>query len=147
MRIQGGVLVLCQLVGIGVVIWAAYAMRSSAVSLVAISTILCGGALAVATLLHNRLGNFSIHPEPRKHALLITTGPYKWIRHPMYLSVILGLFGIAWFAGHVLGWIGFALATMAMIGKTFLEEKYLSVKFPTYQAYKSQTKRLIPYLF
>lgn len=41
-------------------------------------------ALATWTMAHNRLGNFNIRPAPKAHGLLVTTGPYRWIRHPMY---------------------------------------------------------------
>ena len=48
-------------------------------------------ALAVVTLLYNQPGNFNIRPTPKTWGTLVTSGPYHWIRHPMYTSVLLGV--------------------------------------------------------
>ena len=57
------------------------------------------GALAVALVLwvfaHNRPGNFNIRPEPKEGARLVTGGPYRWVRHPMYVALLLGMAGVA----------------------------------------------------
>ena len=47
--------------------------------------------LGVWTLGYNRWGNFNIRPELRPGARLVTGGPYRRIRHPMYASVLLGV--------------------------------------------------------
>src|ERR1035437_4815820 len=47
-------------------------------------------ALAAWTLRHNRPGNFNIRPTPMVWGVLVTSGPYRWIRHPMYSSLLLG---------------------------------------------------------
>lgn len=50
------------------------------------SLILAGASIALAiwTLVHNQPGNFNIRPTPKTWGTLVTTGPYRWIRHPMY---------------------------------------------------------------
>jgi len=48
----------------------------------ALVLIAMGIGLGVYTLSHNRIGNFSIYPEIKVDAKFITTGPYRWIRHP-----------------------------------------------------------------
>ena len=51
------------------------------------------GAVGVWALSANQPGNFNIHPTPHQNGRLIDHGPYRWIRHPMYTSVL--LFGAA----------------------------------------------------
>ena len=45
--------------------------------------------LAVWALAANRPGNFNIRPTPRPGGALVTSGPYRWVRHPMYTSVLM----------------------------------------------------------
>lgn len=110
------------------------------------------GPLALATvvgawtLLHNRPGNFSVLPEPRSGARLVVTGPYAYVRHPMYLAVL--LFGL----GCLLGWRGVAhLAAFVLLAgvlhvKSRREEALLAQRFPEYTGYQKRTRRLVPFV-
>ncbi|MBC7379657.1 MAG: hypothetical protein H7346_19775 [Burkholderiaceae bacterium] len=60
-------------------------------------------ALAIWTISYNKPGNFNICPLPKTHGVLVTTGPYKCICHPMYTSVFLGASALAWTSGHLIG--------------------------------------------
>ncbi|MDF1881625.1 isoprenylcysteine carboxylmethyltransferase family protein [Sulfurimonas sp. MAG313] len=95
---------------------------------------------------HNKIGNFNIVPEIKEKGELIQSGPYKYIRHPMYTSVLLiGLgalfYSFAFFKIFVL---------MALVGVLVLkarkEEGYWCEKDETYQAYKEKTKMFIPFV-
>jgi len=50
--------------------------------------------IALWIFTHNRVGNFNITPEIRKDAKLIVTGPYRFVRHPMYSALILFMLGV-----------------------------------------------------
>lgn len=98
------------------------------------------------TLGHNRLGNFSVVPEVRRGARLVTSGPYRWVRHPMYISVLLG--AAAFVAAdpriwRILAWV--ALVAV-LIAKATREESNLRAAFPEYAEYASRTKRFIPFI-
>jgi protein-S-isoprenylcysteine O-methyltransferase Ste14 len=89
-------------------------------------------------------GQFNIHAEP-KEGHLISSGPYKFIRHPMYASAlmiiwsgILGHFSPENFA------IGFIVTVVVSI-RIITEEKYLSTYFPAYLNYSRKTKLIIPF--
>jgi protein-S-isoprenylcysteine O-methyltransferase Ste14 len=105
-----------------------------------------GGLLGVWTLSHNRIGNFSIYPEPRDAARFIASGPYALIRHPMYTALMLMLLGIAAWNAHPLNWLGFVLVTVAVIGKAVREERFMRARFPEYENYRRRTRYFVPFL-
>lgn len=91
--------------------------------------------------------NFRVFAAPRRSGVLIRTGVYGKVRHPMYTAVIVG------FAGYVIYWgslwsLPFWLAlTILYVIKAIKEEDVLAQRFEDYQEYKSVTKRFVPYLF
>jgi protein-S-isoprenylcysteine O-methyltransferase Ste14 len=91
----------------------------------------------------SRLGaSFSLMPEARK---LVTSGPYAFVRHPLYLAELIGISGLVLqfqqpFA-LVLGACTFAL----QYWRTVFEERILSAAYPEYVAYRSRTGRFIPH--
>ena len=103
-------------------------------------------AVGAWTLAHNRPGNFSVLPEPRVGARLVVTGPYAYVRHPMYLAVL--LFGF----GFMVGWRGGAhAAAFVLLGavlhvKSRREEALLAQRFPEYADYARRTRRLVPFV-
>ncbi len=81
----------------------------------------------------------------RKNEALATTGPYAYIRNPLYLgSLLLGigfaLMGRNWWVGLLLVAMFFVIYLPVIRG----EEVFLTQKFPEFQAYARQVPRLIP---
>lgn len=138
------VLIALQFALIGLIVWPFGAQRFSTVAWL---FVIAAVALGVYTLLHNRLGNFNIRPEPKRTANLITGGPYRFIRHPMYSTLLLAALGFV-VAENL--WIKLALwiaLALVLYEKSVFEEQLLSEKFSGYAAYLARTKRFIPYLF
>lgn len=104
-------------------------------------------ALAVWTLGHNRMGNFNIHPAPKSGGVLVTSGPYRWIRHPMYTTVLMGAAALAWMPGTALVWLVWAALAVILFVKLTLEERWLRERYASYDAYTSGSKRLLPWIF
>ena len=104
-------------------------------------------ALAAWTLAHNRPGNFNIRPAPKAQGHLVTTGPYRWIRHPMYTSVLLGAAALAWTSGLLIGWASSSALAVVLFLKSTLEERWMGEKHPGYAAYVLSSKRFLPWLF
>jgi len=77
---------------------------------------------------------------------LVVTGPYAYVRHPIYTGVILGMLGSALVAGWI--WLIVALVAAAyFIWSATHEEKQMEQTFPdAYPAYKKRTKMLIPFV-
>ena len=91
--------------------------------------------------------NFNIRPEIKENCELVTTGIYAYIRHPMYLSVLITMFGIAVIYLTYYEFTIYLLLFMLMFVKMFYEESLWKCHNPAYIEYIKKTKRLIPSLF
>jgi protein-S-isoprenylcysteine O-methyltransferase Ste14 len=78
---------------------------------------------------------------------LVTSGPYRLVRHPIYSGILIATVGTA----VALSWmwlIATALAGVYFIYSATVEERYLSEQFPdTYSNYRRSTKMLVPLVF
>ena len=94
------------------------------------------------------LGRRSFHAAANPTAGgLVTTGPYRFIRHPIYTAVC--LFGWGAIVTH---WslAGVALGVLLLLGalmRLLCEEQLVKQKYPEYVEYAKVTKRIVPYLF
>jgi protein-S-isoprenylcysteine O-methyltransferase Ste14 len=104
-------------------------------------------ALAAWILMHNRLGNFNIQPLPKAEGVLVTTGPYRWIRHPMYTAVLLGAAALAPMTHPALGWGIWLCLALVLWSKSLFEEQWMQEQHPGYNAYMLMSKRFIPMVF
>ena len=104
-------------------------------------------ALAAWTLIHNRPGNFNIRPTPKSWGTLITSGPYRHIRHPMYTSVLLGAAALAGLSTSLQGWLAWTALAGVLWLKSSFEERWMREQHPGYGAYAQETKRFLPWLF
>lgn len=89
----------------------------------------------------------NISPRLKRNAILRVKGPYRLVRHPMYLAVMVFCSGylIDEFTIYKL-LIWFSLLVV-LTCKMYYEEKILRDKFPEYQQYANRTKRIVPFVF
>jgi protein-S-isoprenylcysteine O-methyltransferase Ste14 len=113
-----------------------------------------GAAVTVAGLLfavwaREHLGrNWSRSVTIKQDHELITTGPYAWVRHPIYTGILTGFLGMAIAISQVRGFIVFVLISLVFWAKLRMEEEWMRSQFgETYTAYAHQTAALVPYLF
>jgi protein-S-isoprenylcysteine O-methyltransferase Ste14 len=121
------------------------AVHSLALAGLGTALVLCGLSVAVWARLH--LGrNWGMPMSRKAEPELVTSGPYRLIRHPIYSGLLLALVGTS----LVRNLIGLALA--AAVGAFFYasargEERNLTDSFPAaYPGYRSATKMLIPFV-
>lgn len=114
---------------------------------VATVVVAAGAALALWAVSANRLGNWNIHPQPKAGGYLATGGPYAYVRHPMYLAVLLIAAGCC--IGYATPWRWAAFVALAVVldRKTRIEEAALAAMHPGYAEYARTTKRLVPYVW
>jgi protein-S-isoprenylcysteine O-methyltransferase Ste14 len=90
------------------------------------------------------------HPEGdlEDTTVLITSGAYKYIRHPLYTSLL--IFGLGAFIKNP-SWLGVLLVGLTILGVTLTairEETHNIARFgEEYLSYLENTKRFIPYLY
>lgn len=77
---------------------------------------------------------------------LVTSGPYRFVRHPIYSGILVAGIGTA----VALSWLwllAFALAGIYFVYSARVEERYLTAEFPDeYPPYKRSTKMLVPFV-
>jgi len=148
LKLAGSVLVALQF---GLIAWhlvlAAPAIVQGQIPLASWCLVGVAVVLAIRTLRHNRMGNFNIHPTPKTSSVLVTSGPYRWIRHPMYTTVLMGAAALAWMPGTALVWLVWAALAVILFVKLTLEERWLRERYASYDAYTSGSKRLLPWIF
>ena len=83
-------------------------------------------------------------PIPKADGVLVTTGVFGLVRHPIYSGLLvlgLGLVVIGASALHLLAWV--ALLSVLMTKSRF-EERMLAAQYPDYAAYAARVGRLVP---
>lgn len=79
---------------------------------------------------------------------LVTSGPYRAIRHPSYLGAVLGFVGWVLVCRSLLGLALVLPAWLLLVERIRAEEALLASEFgPAYEAYRARTARLIPGLY
>jgi protein-S-isoprenylcysteine O-methyltransferase Ste14 len=113
----------------------------------AIGAVVFAGGIALAIWSRVQLGrNWGLPMTQKAEPELITSGPYRFVRHPIYSGLLAGLLGTA-LVTNLTG-----LIVVAILGAYFyhcasVEEKNLTATFPAqYPVYRTSTKMLIPFL-
>ena len=114
---------------------------------------LAGLALFAAGVVLYRVGGSALGEalspfiEPRAGVALVTHGPYRHLRHPIYLGEALIALGAPLTLGCRAALALTALALVVLVVRIAREEDALARTFPDYARYAATTKRLVPFVY
>ena len=77
---------------------------------------------------------------------LVQTGPYAYIRHPIYAAATYFVWAGAIDHHTPTAIAGAALVTIGAFGRMLAEEHLLVAKYPAYAAYRQRTRRILPFV-
>jgi protein-S-isoprenylcysteine O-methyltransferase Ste14 len=117
------------------------------------ATFWTGIALLIAGLgfsiwARRRLGrNWSGTVTLKENHELIRTGPYRWVRHPIYTGLLLAFLGTAVALCEWRGLVATGLVTVAFLLKIRTEEGWMTEAFgEDYRRYRAEVRALIPFI-
>lgn len=113
----------------------------------AIGVVLCALGVTFAIWARVHIGrNWGMPMSIKADPELVTTGPYKWVRHPIYAGGLCAALGSALAAGPIWG-VLFVLSLSYFLPSARIEERRMAQLFPReYPAYRERTKMLIPFI-
>ena len=88
--------------------------------------------------------SFSVTPQARA---FVERGPYRAIRHPLYVAEQAILFGVSLPYRQPWSFLIFLVSLAAQVPRMYFEERVLSQNIPAYQAYAARTARILPGLY
>ena len=120
-----------------------YGAISDLIGIVGVAVIALGAVILVTSFV--RLGrSLTANPVPKDNGVLVTSGLYGRVRHPIYFGLLVLAFGVVLDAGW---WPQIVIALMLYFLlniKAQFEEDLLRKKYPEYKAYAQKTPRFFP---
>jgi protein-S-isoprenylcysteine O-methyltransferase Ste14 len=78
---------------------------------------------------------------------LVTDGPYRWMRHPIYSGLLLAFIGTALATGQWRGVLAVALALVAFLKRIVIEDRFMREEFgAVYVSYAQRVRALVPWV-
>ncbi len=125
-----------------------FVLRPSGPALVVLGVALCIAGLMFAVWARLHLGrNWGTPMSLREGHELVTTGPYRFVRHPIYTGILLALLGSGLAAG-VVWFMFFVVGCPFFVFSAWQEERLMVQQFPgAYPEYRKRTSALIPHVW
>ena len=113
--------------------------------IVGVAVLISGLAFSVWARVH--LGrNWSGNVTVKEGHELIRSGPYRYVRHPIYTGILTGVLGTAICSGTLRAALGLVIIAAAFVVKLRAEERFMRETFPgQYQQFSAEVPALIPF--
>ncbi len=110
--------------------------------------LMCSCYLLFTVFRENTYLSMAVRIQAERGQTVISTGPYQYVRHPMYAAMIFFFLGTPLLLGS---WLGIPLGFLVLLilaWRAMLEEGVLLQELPGYAAYMAQVRyRLIPHVW
>jgi protein-S-isoprenylcysteine O-methyltransferase Ste14 len=114
-------------------------------SLIALAGIVLGYGFSSWALIENRFFSGTVRIQTERGHHVVSTGPYRIVRHPGYAGGLLGYIFIPLLLDSVWVFIPAILLVIVMVTRTALEDKTLQAELPGYKEFAQKTRyRLLP---
>ena len=119
-----------------------------AVSIFGVVLSLAGFAIAIAAIFENSFAIPVVEDQAERGHILVNTGPYARVRHPLYIGLLPFLGGIALWLGSYTGVITLTVILVVLIVRIIVEEQTLRATLPGYLEYMEKVQyRLVPFVW
>ncbi len=115
------------------------------IQVIAIVPVVLGYGLAIWAMIVNRFFSSIVRIQDDRGQVVVDSGPYRLVRHPSYTGSVLAGLSFPIMMGTFWAFIPTVITIVAIIIRTYLEDKFLQAGLPGYQAFTKKTRfRLIP---
>ncbi|HOT93548.1 MAG TPA: isoprenylcysteine carboxylmethyltransferase family protein [Anaerolineae bacterium] len=117
-------------------------------TVVGILTYIVASALNQWAMLHNPHFEREVRIQTDRNHAVMTSGPYRYVRHPGYLGSVVGLVSFPLIVGSGIALLGSVLCIAGMIVRIYLEDRTLRQELAGYAEYAQTVRyRLLPYVW
>ncbi len=118
---------------------------SLTVNLIALAGLILGYGFSSWALIENRFFSGTVRIQTERGHHVVSTGPYRIVRHPGYAGGLFGYLFIPLLFDSLWAWLPTILLAVVLVVRTALEDKTLQAELPGYREFARKTKyRLIP---
>jgi protein-S-isoprenylcysteine O-methyltransferase Ste14 len=115
---------------------------------IGIIILLCSFYLLFLTFRENSYLSTVVRIQEERGHRVVSTGPYHYVRHPMYAAILLFVIGVSLLLGSLYGILVGLVFMVVLARRAVLEEHTLQQQLQGYKAYMGQVKyRLIPFIW
>ena len=114
----------------------------------ALAAILAGYAISTYALVENRYFSGTVRIQHERGHTVVSSGPYRWVRHPGYVGALLLLLATPIWLNSLWAMVPGVFGVLVLVVRTALEDRTLQAELAGYRAYAAQVRwRLIPWVW